>query len=68
MRMESISLFHVGIVLFYIFIIVFPVARILRRLGMSGWWAVLAVIPLVNLVSLWILAFVGWPRDRESWQ
>jgi uncharacterized membrane protein YhaH (DUF805 family) len=40
-----------------------PVSKILRRLGFSGWWALLAFVPLVNFVSVWVLAFSRWPID-----
>ncbi|HEV8680734.1 MAG TPA: hypothetical protein VGQ90_15265 [Stellaceae bacterium] len=38
-----------------------PVARILRRTGQSAWWSLLVVIPLANLVALWVFAFARWP-------
>ena len=43
-----------------------PVARILRRAGFSRWWCVLALLPILGLVGLWVLAFVRWPKcDAE---
>jgi hypothetical protein len=41
---------------------VIPVVRILRRLGYSGWWAVLAPVSPFNLIGLWVLAYAKWPR------
>jgi hypothetical protein len=35
--------------------------RILPKTGLSARWAWLAPIPIVNLVALWVLAFVNWP-------
>jgi hypothetical protein len=46
--------------------IVYPIGRILRRLGFSPFWSVLVFIPLVNLLSLWILAFSDWPSPRSG--
>jgi len=43
-----------------------PVSRILRRLGFSGWWTILAFIPWINVIGLWVIAFVRWPKDREG--
>lgn len=48
-----------------IVIILYPIGRILNRIGLSPFWSVLALIPLVNLISLWIFAFVDWPRDAN---
>jgi uncharacterized membrane protein YhaH (DUF805 family) len=52
---------------FVLVIVVFPVWRIVSRTGRSGWWCLLMFIPLVNIVALWIFAFVNWPAiDRKA--
>jgi uncharacterized membrane protein YhaH (DUF805 family) len=44
-----------------------PAARIVRRAGYSGWWALLMTIPGVNIVAFWIFAFIRWPAlDRSQ--
>ncbi|ODP34046.1 hypothetical protein [Pandoraea sp. ISTKB] len=45
-----------------------PVWRILRRLGFSPWLTVLAFIPIVNIISLWLLSYANWPGQRSSTQ
>jgi hypothetical protein len=40
----------------------FPVAKILQRLGISRWWTILVFFPLLNLIGLWTLSFVRWPK------
>lgn len=40
--------------------------RILRRAGYPGWWALLALVPLVNLVALWVFAYTRWPAIDGS--
>jgi len=42
-------------------IFLYPVARIIKRTGHSGWWALLIFVPLGNFIGLWILAFTRWP-------
>ena len=37
-------------------VIVYPVGLILRRLGFSPLWSMLALIPGINLIGLWIVA------------
>jgi uncharacterized membrane protein YhaH (DUF805 family) len=39
--------------------------RIVRRTGFSGWWGLLAAIPFVNIVALWVFAFRTWPIDER---
>ena len=45
---------------------VIPFWKIWSRTGHSGFWGLLAVIPLANLVALWILAFKKWPIDDRT--
>jgi hypothetical protein len=40
-----------------------PIALILRRLGYSAWWVVIALISPLNVIGLWVLAFARWPRE-----
>lgn len=44
-------------------------ARVVRRAGFSRWWVLLALVPLVNLVVLWVFAYTRWPaleQDRRQ--
>ena len=43
-----------------------PVARILRRLGFSGFWVLLCFVPLGNIVGLWVLATTRWPAVEKG--
>ena len=43
-------------------IVLFPVGRILDRAGLSPLWSVLALIPVVNLIALWLFAYAEWPK------
>ena len=58
------SVFHwmvlvVPIVLFFV-----PVAMILKKAGFSPWLVLVTLVPVVNLVGLWLFAFVTWPVNR----
>lgn len=43
-------------------VFLYPIGRILSRMGLSPFWSIFAVIPLVNLFLLWVVAFIDWPR------
>ena len=43
-----------------------PSGMILKRMGFSSWWALLCFVPIVALFSLWLLAFIRWPRDAAQ--
>ena len=44
-------------------LVAYPVGRILKRMGFSPLWAILAFLPLLNLLGLWIVALSDWPRQ-----
>ena len=48
--------------LLFILLVGIPVANILHRAGRSRWWTILAVIPFLNLIGLWLFAFTRWPK------
>ncbi len=47
-------------------LVLYPIGRILSRLGLSPFWSVLAFIPIVNLIALWLLALIDWPAARRD--
>ncbi len=47
-------------------VILYPVGRILGRLGLSPFWSVVALIPFLNLIGLWVVAFAEWPRNTGA--
>ncbi|WP_233217291.1 hypothetical protein [Trinickia dabaoshanensis] len=42
-------------------VLLYPIGRILMRIGLSPFWSILALVPLLNLIGLWLLAFIDWP-------
>jgi hypothetical protein len=44
--------------------VAYPAGRILGRMGFSPLWTVLAFVPGLNLIALWVLAFADWPGKR----
>jgi hypothetical protein len=62
--MGSMSFIHWVVVLVMLATYLIPVAQILRRTGFSSWLAVLALIPGVNVVLLWVFAFAPWPQEK----
>jgi len=41
--------------------------RVVKRAGFSPLWALVLVVPLVNVISFWVFAFSRWPTlDRAS--
>ena len=52
------------VVLIVLALFVIPYWKIWQRTGHSGAWGLLMIVPLANVVSLWVLAFKDWPALR----
>jgi len=50
----------VGLGVLAIFIV--PIVMIIRKAGYSGWWVLLWLVPIANIVMLWVFAFADWPN------
>jgi ABC-type glycerol-3-phosphate transport system permease component len=44
---------------------VVPIVRIVQRAGFSGWWTLIILVPVANMVALWYFAFTQWPAQRK---
>lgn len=45
----------------FLALIILPFCLIFRKAGYSPWWGLLMVVPIVNVVLLYFLAFSTWP-------
>ncbi|OJY23563.1 hypothetical protein [Pandoraea sp. 64-18] len=59
--MEHLSIWHWLILFIMVVFLLYPYARIIRRAGFSPWWVLLAFVPMLNLIMIWVFAFVQWP-------
>jgi len=66
--MNNMGLSGLLMIVVYIAILVVPFFQLWKRTGHSGWIALLMLIPVVNLVMLYVLAFKQWPAmpNRNS--
>ena len=64
--MGSLSIWHWLVVLAALATIV-PAGKALSRVGLSRWWAILSIVPIVGWFGLWAFAYARWPKvDSES--
>jgi len=47
-------------------LVIVPFWRIFAKAGFSGWLSLLMVVPIANIVLLYVLAFSAWPSLREK--
>jgi hypothetical protein len=60
MSMSIFSVWH--FIIFLISILLFWL--IAKKAGYSGWWVLTMIIPLVNLIMVWVFAFAEWPVEH----
>lgn len=44
---------------------ILPFWMIFSKAGFSGWMSLTQIVPLVNVIALFYLAFAEWPIQRE---
>ena len=47
-------------------LLIVPFFQLWKRTGHSGWMSLLMLLPIVNLVMLYVLAFKRWPALETS--
>lgn len=60
--MGSISIWHWLIVITWFFLPLIPIATILKKAGFSPAWALLWLVPVGNLIGLFVFANARWPQ------
>lgn len=58
------TLIVIGFVLYSIAFLI-PAAKLLQRAGYSPYYCVLALIPGVKIIALWMFAFGRWPNRQR---
>jgi hypothetical protein len=62
----GISIWHVVIVLTLFVLPNLPALWVMKKAGWSRWHFLILILPLANLVWLWIFAFSDWKRVPET--
>ena len=58
--------YECAIILLLTGVLIVPFWRIFPKAGFSTWLCLLMLIPLVNLLMLYFLAFASWPVLRSN--
>lgn len=64
MRMGGWFGAHGLILLLWAAVIILPFWKIFSKAGFSGWLSLLLLVPVVNLIVLYVIAFARWPARR----
>lgn len=66
MNMDSYSMMHWVLVVLISVLPALIFSLVISKAGFSRWLAVMAAIPLVNLIFLWWFAFAEWPKFSKK--
>jgi uncharacterized membrane protein YhaH (DUF805 family) len=64
--MAYLSAFHSFVVIVVLVLYFVPIVKILQKAGYSGWWSLILLIPLANIVMFYVFAFADWPALRGT--
>ena len=53
------------VIILILFVPTYFVAKVLGKAGFSGWYSLLNLVPIVNLVCLWVFALIDWPAETH---
>lgn len=60
------TLFGLLILLPFVVMFLWMCARVFQKAGRSAWWTVLLLVPILNIVVLWVFSFAKWPAVEEA--
>lgn len=52
------------IVLIVCLIVIFVYGPIAKKAGFSKWWSIALIVPLLNIILIWVFAFIKWPIEE----
>lgn len=58
--------FYIIVVCMILWLLQFPSRFVLRKIGINPWLSILFGIPVVNLIWLWVVAFMRWPAEEAA--
>jgi len=64
--MHSFNTWHWLIVLLWLAVFIIPAWRIAAKAGFPGAMSLLLLIPVVNIVFIWVFAFIKWPVEKPN--
>lgn len=62
--MGGISIWQLLILFFCGVLPAWAILRITNKMGYSRWWALTMLIPVVNVVMIWVAATVEWKANK----
>ena len=62
------ELIIIAVILSIIIVPVLLMGKVLSKAGFSAWLSLVSLIPLLNIIALWVFAFIRWPNVDQPRQ
>jgi len=62
----SFGIWELIIILVLLAIPVVIFGPVFKKAGFSRWWSLLLIVPLINLIMVWVFAFMAWPAEKSA--
>ena len=62
--MMTLSVWHWLVLMLFLVLPAWLFSRIVVKAGFPAWYAVLGLVPVVNVIALWLFAYARWPNDE----
>lgn len=66
MGIGGISIWQLIIILALLLIPLLIFGPVAKKAGFSRWWGLLLAVPIINVLIIWIFAFIKWPAESNA--
>ncbi|MHC6800150.1 hypothetical protein ACYTR9_07515 [Vibrio antiquarius] len=63
--MGGISIWQLIILSLIVLIPILLFGPILKKAGFSKWWSFIMLVPIVNIIAIWVFAHIKWPAEEN---
>lgn len=62
----GISIWQLIIIIVLIATPILVFGPVVKKAGFSRWWSLLLIVPVINLIMVWVFAFMEWPAEKNA--
>jgi len=62
----GISIWQIIIILLLLAIPVLVFGPAVKKAGFSRWWSFTLLLPIINVITIWVFAFIEWPAEKSA--
>jgi len=62
----GISIWQLIIIIVLIATPILVFGPVVKKAGFSRWWSLLLIVRVINLIMVWVFAFMEWPAEKNA--